>query len=121
MRRRITAFISWEKRVSTGEIDRHRNPIYEWQAQDPLPVYLVAPATRDEPIEAGRPNAIRSGWDIYAPYDCPIEEHDRVTLPNGTTAYVKGEIRHWGDNPNVSPARAREHMGTHFVVERTEG
>lgn len=118
IRRRPRVTIGVSRRADTTQRDRHGNPVQTYSEYEPTAVYVVAPSTRTEPTEQGRPNAVLTAWDIYAPLTLNIGPYDRVRLPDGTDTEVVGEIGRWADNPHALRAR---HEGTQFTVERRQG
>lgn len=118
IRRRPRITIGISRRSDTPQRDRHGNPVQTYSPYTPALVYVIAPSSRTEPTEQGRPNAVLTAWDIYAPLGLSIGPYDRVQLPDGTETEVVGEIGRWAQNPHASQGR---HEGTQFTVERRQG
>lgn len=106
------------RRTKTTVRDRHGNLVAAPDIVEDVPVWVIAPRTRDEPRTQDRPEAVSTVWDIYAPPGTHVSATDQVTLPTGEVCEVVGEIGVWEHNPHTS-LRRRE--GVQFTVQRREG
>lgn len=121
MRRRITATVQVERRITGEERDRKGNPLYTFDPPTPVGVYAITPNVSTEPDEVGRPNAVVTGWTLYAPLDTRVSAYDRVTLPAGTRTEVVGEVARWEKNPHTRVHRMLRNEGIAVTVEATKG
>lgn len=116
------AVIQIMRRV-VGAVNAHGNPVDAFTDPEDLPVLAVAPASRDEPTDTGRPYATVSGWTVYAPLGTVVSPYDRVVLPawvvppDGAECQIVGEVAVWDRNPHA----ARFRGGVVFDVERRQG
>ena len=111
MSRRITAEVKLERREATGERDRKNVPIYTHSEPEDVGVYSIAPTTSEEPRGDGRPNAVITGWTIFAPLGTQVSAYDRITLPDGTLTEVVGDIGRWKRNPHARSHRLLRNEG----------
>lgn len=105
-------------RRQEGEKDRKGLPKIVYGDPEPIRVLGVAPRSREEPQEPGRPWAVETVWDIYGPLGIEISPYDRVVLPTGQTCEVVGEVAVWDHNPHSTVALQG---GVHFTVQATKG
>lgn len=109
--------IGLKRRVSGGK-DRHGNPVNTWAEPVTVPVLGIAPASREEPREQGRFDAVYTVWTIYAPLGTEVGPYDRVVLPGGVETDVVGEVGVWSNNPH---SLNQNHGGVVFSVQRRAG
>ena len=106
------------KRSGFTERDRHGNLRQVWGDPEPVEVYAVAPATREETTPDGRRYSVTSGWEIYAPAGTLISPHDLIILDGGIETQVIGEIEDWTHTPHLNPFGTG---GVRIRVERSTG